>query len=186
MDYFSHNTFANHYKTAEFFFESAKLNSEGQFYHLVSCISFCAFSLEAYINHQGYIEQNEEWNEWDLDKHPCFKTKVKKLAEILHFDIDFNNDIFSIITPLFQFRDFIVHGRTEQVIKRVKKPQNNTKGAILNLSSYIDKFCTIKNAEVILKNTKEIMEQFNEQSQFDISKSRLFSLGNGSYAVKRT
>lgn len=186
MDYFNHNTFASHYKTAEFLFENAKANNEGQFYNLVSCISFCAFSLEAYINHQGFIEQNKEWEQWDSNEHPCFKTKVKRLAKLVNINVDFNSETFAIITPLFQFRDIIVHGRTEQVIKRVKKPQNNTRGAMLNLSSEIDKFCTIKNAEMILKSTRIIIEKFNEESKSKIARSRLFSLGNGSLAVQRT
>ena len=183
--YFNHNTFASHYKTAEFLFKNAKVSNEGQFYNLVSCISFCAFSLEAYINHQGFIEQNEEWEEWDSNNHPCFKTKIKRLSELIGFNVNFNSDAFTIITPLFQFRDIIVHGRTEQVVKRVKKTQNNTRGAMLNLSSEIDKFCTLKNAELILKSTRIIIEKFNEKSNFKIERCRLFSLGNGSLSVKR-
>lgn len=181
MDYFIHNTFATNYKTAESLFENAKTNNEGTFYNLVACISFCAFSLEAYINHQGSIEQNEEWERWDSKKRPCFKSKVKRLAKLVNMNVDFNNEPFKIITPLFQFRDLIVHGRTEHVIKKIKRPQNNRRSNILNLSSEIEKFCTIKKAEMILQSTRSIIEIFNEHSKSQIAKSRLFSLGNGSY-----
>ena len=185
MDYFTHNTFVSHYKTAKFLFKNAQSSNDGQFYNLVSCISFCAFSLESYINHQGFIEQGKKWIDWDEDMHPAFTEKIKKLAKIIHLDINFNDNLFSIITPLFQFRKVIVHGNTEQVIKNIRKPQNNTKASMLQLSSQIDKFSTLKNAEDILKKTKIIIEMFNENSKYKISNNRLFSLGNGSYPVKR-
>ena len=186
MDYFNHNTFASHYKTAEFLFENAKKDNEGQFYNLISCISFCAFSLEAYLNHQGFIEQEIEWKEWDKKEHPCIKIKIKRLSKLLNFNVDFNKDEFKIINPLFKFRDSIVHGRSEQVSKEVKKPQNNTRGAMVDLSSQIDKYCTIKNAEMILRNTRIIIEKFNEHSNNKIAISRLFSLGNGCFRVQKT
>lgn len=185
MDYFNHNTFATYYKTAEFLFENAKKSEEGQFYNLISSISFCAFSIEAYINHQGLIE-DKQWKEWDKNEHPTLKSKIKKLAKIIGFNIDLNDEVFSIITPLFKFRDIIVHGHTELVAKKVKNPQNNSNGALLNLSSNIENFCSIKNAENILNKTKKIILEINKHSTFKIAESRLFSLGNGSFQVKRT
>lgn len=186
MNYFIHNTFAIHYKSATFFLDNAISTEEGRFYNLLSSILFCALSLEAYLNHQGCIEIDEEWNKWDSEEKPNIKQKIKKLSEINKLELDFNTGPFSIIEPLFRFRTLVVHGRTETIKKNIKNPPNNSNGALKNLSSDIEKFCTIKNAQNISKYTKEIIEYINEMSKHKIAKSRLWSLGHGSFRVKIT
>ncbi len=186
MDYFTHNTYAINYKMASFFLENAASNEKGKQYNIVSSILFSAFSLESYLNNQGNIEFNEEWEKWDSEKKPSFKEKLLKLTNTYKITLDFNQEPYSIIHPLFDFRNSIVHGRTETIRKNVRKPSNNSNGALLNLASSTEKFSNIKNAEKILSCTKEIIENLNSHSKNKIAESRLLSIGNGTYQVKRS
>lgn len=183
MDYFIHKVFAINYKVALFHYEEAKKTEDGQFYNLMSSLLFCAFSLEAYLNHQGYSEEEDVWDQWDKEKKPSIKDKLARLSAIYTYKFDFNSCLYNDIILLFKFRDSIVHGRTEVISKKVVKPQNNRQGARNNLSSKIEKFCTLKNTEKMCRSVKEIIEDFNERSENKLPKHYLWSIGNGSYRV---
>lgn len=185
MDYLQHKIFAEHYKAAKLFFKNAELKNDGYYYNLVASNLFCALCFEAYLNHLGNIEI-QNWIAWDLQEKPNIKDKLSKISNKLNFKIDYTNKPYSIITPLFDYRNLVVHGKTQIVTKEIHNPQNNSKACMLTLSSDIEKFCTFNKTKINLKLIQEIIETLNEKSNSSLPKSRLWNLANGSYQIKST
>lgn len=185
MDYFIHKTFAIHYKSAVFFLDNAEQIEDGRFYNIMSSILFSALCVEAYLNHQGSVEFDKDWESWDSQNKPNIKMKFLKLSKLYSLELDFSKEPFSIIQPLFEFRTLLVHGRTQTIQKKVLRPQNNDRAAILNLSSDIEKFCKIKNAQNIIKCVKKIIETLNHNSISPAYNSCLFNIGNGGFHTKK-
>jgi len=183
MDYFQHNIFAEHYKSAKLFFKTAEFKNDGYYYNLVASNLFCALCFEAYLNHLGAIEIND-WEQWDLENKPNIKAKLLKISNKLNFKIDYRNKPYSIITPLFEYRTLVVHGKTKIVTKKIKTPPNNSKACMLNFASDMEKFCTFDKTKINLNSIHKIIETLNKKSNFSLSTNRLWSIGNGSYQIK--
>ena len=65
----------------------AEKTDEGQLYNLISCITFCAFTLEAYFNHLGAIK----YDDWLKEERRLSKIKkYKKFCKDLNISCDFN------------------------------------------------------------------------------------------------
>ena len=183
MDYFIYKSFAYNYKASTFFLKNAESSEEGRYYNILSSILFSALTLEAYINHQGSIDI-DKWGDWDKKKKPDIKQKLEKFSKSNNFEIDYTKKPYSSIYILFDIRNIISHGQTVTIKKKVRKPQNNSKAALKDLETNLEKQCTIKKAKEFNKRTKEIIEYLNKHSKNKIKKSLLWNLGGGSYQVK--
>lgn len=183
MDYFTYKSFAYNYKASTFFLKNSELSDAGRYYNILSSILFSALSLEAYINHQGSLDI-VNWEKWDKEEKPSIKQKLKKFSTFNDFKIDYTIEPYSSINILFDIRNVITHGQTITIKKKIKKPQNNSKAALKDLETDLEKQCTIKKAKEFNKRTKKIIELLNEHSINKIKKSHLWNLGGGSYQVK--
>ncbi|WP_072679611.1 hypothetical protein [Arcobacter sp. LA11] len=184
MDYFTYKSFAYNFKASSFFLKNAETSKEGAYYNRLSSLLFSALTLESYINHKGY-EECTDWEKWDKEQKPSIKNKIKKLYTIYSKDVNFNDKPFSTINILFKIRDEIVHGRTYIISKKIKNPPNNSKAAQSNVESTIERYCKIKKVKKFNKDIQSIIEMINEDSNNKVSKSKLWSLGGGSFQVKR-
>ena len=183
MDYFIYKSFAYNYKASTFFLKNAESSEEGSYYNILSSILFSALTLEAYVNHQGSIDINN-WKDWDKKKKPTIKQKLEKFSEFNNFKIDYNANPYSVIDILFEIRNIVSHGQTITIKKKVRKAQNNSKAALKDLETMLEKQCTIEKAKKFNKKTKKIIESLNEHSKNEIKKSLLWNLGGGSYQIK--
>lgn len=172
LDFFTYNTYAENMKAAEHFLAMAKEHDLGQRWNLVAAVAFSAFSIEAFVNHVGE-QQDEYWRTWDKQNHPNSEAKLEKLG------IALDEKLKSQYTELFQLRDMIVHGRTITVKKKVRKPQNNLKGAMINLSSEFESRATLEKVSKLVSGAKEIIKSIND-STLILSNHKLWSIGGGS------
>ena len=171
MDHFTYNTYAENMKAAEHFMSTAQEDSLGQRWNLVAAVAFSAFSIEAFINHVGEL-QIENWREWDSSIRPNTEAKLERLQVSLSKSSKVN------FTELFQLRDMIAHGRTITISKNVRKPQNNLKGAINNLSSEFESRTTLVKVAALVSAAKEIIEFINSVT-LCLGQHKLWSIGNG-------
>ena len=176
MDYLSKNTYAENIKAAEHFVKMANEHDLGQRWNIVAAIAFCAFSIEAYLNQVGEAIEGDTWIDWDKDDHPSPR---KKLDRLVSEKLDFASEPFSEFSEIFQLRDIVAHGRPIIIKKVVRKPQNNLKGAMNNLSSEFELRTTLKKVNRIIDNTKHIILSINGITMKK-TESELWSIGNGS------
>ncbi|MBQ0797802.1 MAG: hypothetical protein KBT63_00860 [Porticoccaceae bacterium] len=172
MDYFTYNTYAENIKAAEHFVSMAQEHSLGQRWNLVAAVAFSAFSIEAFINHVGK-EQDDDWHEWDKIDRPNYEQKLKKL------NVNLNGELKHHFAELFQLRDMIAHGRTISVSKKVRKPQNNLKCAMGNLSSEFESRTTLSKVNILVAEAKNVIAFINTET-ICLDKNKLWSIGNGS------
>ena len=68
------NTFAYMFVGAKAMLNQAERDQNGQLYNLVSCLIYCAFTIEAYLNHLGQLKHND----WDRKERSLSKLKKFK------------------------------------------------------------------------------------------------------------
>jgi len=176
MDYLSKNTYAENIKAAEHFLSMANKHDLGRRWNIIATITFCAFSIEAYLNHVGETTAGDEWVQWDKDTHPSPRNKLNRL---IPKELKFNHMQLSMFSEIFKLRDMVAHGRNILTKKVVKRPQNNLKGAMNNLSSRFEARTTLKKVNEILVNTKDIILVINNVT-IKKTKTKLWSIESGS------
>ena len=180
MDCLKTKTYAMFRKAAKFALLNAKESEEGRLWNCMFCVSYSAFALEAYLNHLG-AELLPGWEAWDTSNRPNIHKKLSRIAGDIGKKIDYSVAPYNQINGLFEIRDAIVHGRTYSDPKKVRKPQNNAKGAMINLSSEVERYCTLNNTEAVFEAVENIIEGLNSDS-LKLSQDRLWSIaGEGSF-----
>lgn len=171
-------TYAYLRKAAVDALEKAKSIEEGSFYQLMSCLVFSAFAVEAYLNHVGE-RKIQYWGE--IEKiEPMAKLKV--LYSHLNLQFDPSKRPIQTIRQLFKFRNFMAHGRTENLMGSgtLNKPAPDP-GENLVETDW-EKFCNKQEAERAIEDVKEVLETLCVAAGFD--KSMLYSLGSASRVVQ--
>jgi hypothetical protein len=154
------NTFAYMFIGAKAMLEQAEREQDGQLYNLVSCLIYCAFTIEAYLNHLGQLK-NDDWDKKERAL-PKFK-KFKILCSKANIEPDFNRRPYSTLHELFKFRDKIAHGKTstESVKKEVDLPGESLR---FKTESEWQEFSTIENAKRAIEDTEELVKELHEKS----------------------
>ncbi len=97
---------------ANMFLEKAEEKEDGRTYNLMASMLFCAFAIESYLTHLIQILMEKDWTHFDR-LNP--KGKLKLLEKSLNLKIDYSNSPFTTFVDIFQYRNKLVHGKTETV-----------------------------------------------------------------------
>jgi hypothetical protein len=97
--------------TARHLLEMAEENETGRLLNLRAAMVFMAFTFEAYLNHVG----DEEIPFWEEIEMISWKKKLKLIGKHLNHPFDLSRRPMQGIADLFQFRDYLAHGRTEKL-----------------------------------------------------------------------
>jgi len=116
------NTYMYLYKTAKINLEELESSESGSFYKIITCITFCAFTLEAYMNHIGHGNCNF-WNEVEKNK-PLEKLKI--LYSIFELEFDKSSRPIQSIIEMYKYRNLLAHGKTETNIDVTRSNQEVT------------------------------------------------------------
>ncbi len=82
----------------------------GQKYYAMQSMVFCAFAIEAFLNHLG----NEKLQSWDsLERKLSPEGKLDLLLELNGSVIDKGTRPFQTFKEMMTFRNMMAHGRTE-------------------------------------------------------------------------
>ncbi|NDV28673.1 hypothetical protein [Desulfovibrio sp. JC010] len=153
------NTFAYMFIGAKQMLEQAQASDVGALYNRISCIVFCAFTLEAYFNHFGAL-RDKKWNKIERNI-PKFK-KYEKFCNQLNLEVNFDVAPYSTIKEIFSFRDTMAHGKTtiEDVTKDVCVPNEQINRFTLGASW--EEYATKENAQKAIKHTQKIIVELHQ------------------------
>ena len=140
------------FESASIAIQQAENSEENQFHNCLTAILFSAFCIEAYLHHIGG-KYFEDWEKFERKLEP--KKKLLHIADKhMNFRPDFSRRPFQSFSEIFDFRNTLVHGKT-QVLEHDTK-QEITEEPIPPLADW-EKFCTIKRAKKLYGDTEEII-----------------------------
>ena len=174
MDYTSYNHFLL-LKTSETFLEHARTHKEGSFYYCLGSIVFCAFAIEAFINHCGIFKEGDNWKE---QNNKGRWITIEEKLQTLGVELKNHKDKFYKIRDI---RHYISHGRPDtKIYEKIKKD--------IDIQDYMqtdfEKQIKLVLAEDMFKFTKEFMKHINIESKCGFSNIEIFHIageGGGSY-----
>jgi len=173
------NTFAYMFVGAKAMLEQAERDPNGQLYNLVSCLIYCAFTVEAYLNHLGQLKHDD----WDKIERSLPKLKkYKKFCADTGVKPDFSQRPYSTLIELFAFRDKMAHGKTttEHVEKEVNLPDTSTR---FTTENEWQEFSSLENARRAIKDTEDLVKELHTNSGH--SDNPFNYLGGGMFGIQR-
>lgn len=172
------NTFGYMFIGAKYFLKSAQEDAYGQFYNLISCLIFSAFTLEAYFNHLGKL-RNKDWDKVER-KIPKAK-KYKIFTEQLGVKIKLDQRPYSSILELFQFRDTMAHGKSsvEYVCQEMELPL--TPPFHFDIGPDWKKYASLENAEKCIEDVTLIIKELHSKAGYHGDPFN--DLGSGLYST---
>lgn len=174
------NTFAYMRIGAKQMLEQATQTEIGQLYNIISCLTFSAFMLEAYLNHFGKL-RDENWNE--IERNYSKLRKYEHFCQECGLKYDLNKRPYSTMIELFTFRDCMAHGKSS--IDYIKKeiefdsemPNRFTVGPEWK------EYATLENAEKAIQDIEAIILELHAAGNFT---GNVFNdLGGGIFGVHR-
>lgn len=139
----------------------AESEIEGSFYEYIVSIVFDAFCIESYLNHLG-VKKLLVHNFIDFEQ----KSPNEKLMEIsreLNILIDKRTLPFCHFDTIFDFRDSIVHAKTD-TINTFKVKIDDKTGLPRFPKSKIEVMATLKNAKKFFESTTNMVVFLNEEA----------------------
>ncbi len=172
------NTFCYMYVGAKHMLKQANESEDGQLYNIISCITYCAFTLEAYFNHLG-SERNSEWNE--IERNIPKSKKYELFCKSLGLKYDLSEKPYKTMTEVFSYRDQMAHGKT--TIDIIGK---SIEGDVDDLNSFPvgpdwKEYSTIDNANAALSDIKSIILELHNAAGF--TNDPFLSSGMGFYRI---
>jgi hypothetical protein len=121
-------------------------------------MTFCAFSIEAYLNHLG----SELIHDWDtIERKINHREKIKKIFNALNREYDETQKPFCYINNIYYYRNEIVHANTRKFTEKKKIGQNGIPD--MPLSEW-ETMTNLDRAAKFLKDTKDIIVALSELS----------------------
>ena len=136
----------------------AEHDEEGQFFDCLSCITFCALTLEAFFNHIGnqYVRH---WSRIERKLNPS--EKLDLLADELGISIKRDDVPFNDFKRLFWFRDFTAHGKT--VTEQITETHKLMPGQMTPTGKTAwERECTLGNAKRHYESTRQMVEYLHQ------------------------
>ena len=153
-------------------FEVAKTDRTGSNYDRVSAALFCAFAVEAHLNHIG----ESQWPFWGAIDRLSWKSKLLLIADKLSLKADFGCRPFSTLIELFDFRNHLAHGRNQT--DEVSYQYRNDEDDFTNTDpKWLMRYWSDAAIERNLTDVQQVMELFLEKAGFD--KGTLALMGDG-------
>jgi hypothetical protein len=145
--------------------DSAINSKKGSYLNLIASAVFSAFTIEAYLNHLG----EEIIPFWPIVERSLGPSdKLELIAMQLRKHINYGRRPFRSFKPIFQFRNFLAHGRTEHLTE--KGVQYLSDGDIPKLpKTKWQNQITEKNIRQYFDDTKEMIEYLHNASGLEFN-----------------
>ena len=114
-------TYAEHWATGGCLLDRAAQEKKGSYHQYLACITFTAFTLEAFLNHIGE-ELFESWRD-DLEQINV-KGKIRIISDKLGLKVDYGDTPWQVVPELVAFRNKVAHGKNERLFEEVMMPLN--------------------------------------------------------------
>ncbi|GAA3990598.1 hypothetical protein GCM10022279_12160 [Comamonas faecalis] len=173
-------TFVYTHIGAKHMLELAERTSEGQLYTLTSALIYCAFTLEAYLNHLGKL-RHSDWDE--IERRRSKRQKFETFARSANLEFDYARRPYVTLVQLFAFRDRMAHGKT--VTEDVSMLIDADVPRLPQIVSESDwkAFATIENARHAIEDVEMLVRELHAACGY---KDNPFGrMGGGIYGVVR-
>lgn len=120
----------------------------GTFYDAMNCLTFCALSVEAAVNHVG-AKAIGHWSHFE--KKLSTREKIVLLADTSKCTFDFGGNPFNYFRRLQEFRNALAHGKTQTI----DHPSANN---IADVRPDWMKMCTLEEAEQGIRFSRSMIE----------------------------
>ena len=173
------NKFAYIHIGAKHMLNQAEDSDEGQLYNLIGCLTFSAFTLEAYFNHFGKLK-NPDWNKIERDYSK--RKKYEHFCSECDVTYDFKVRPYSTILELFNFRDTMAHGKsTEDSIEKLVKvnPQHPNR---FNVGPEWMEYATLENAHKAITDVEKIIKELHRAGGYEDNPFN--NLGGGIFGIQ--
>jgi hypothetical protein len=90
-------------------YKAAEAVEEGRYLHCQAAVVFCAFALEAYLNHIG-VRRVKSWDL--LERKLSWREKLDFIGRELSTTFDRGRQPFQAMVGAFAFRDRLAHGKS--------------------------------------------------------------------------
>jgi len=144
-------------------FEDARKNKNDCFYLYLASMVFCAFSIEAFLNHLGKNKITPNWDE--IEKNQCINEKLALACKNIGYVLNKQEKPFNFFNTIFDFRDEIVHGKTEIISNKVKFIKENNR--FLLPKAKWESMVTQQMCEKFINQTKNMIEILSKKSNLD-------------------
>jgi len=152
-------TFAELSHAADILMQTAREYQRGNLYTALSSLLLRAFTFEAYLNHLG----ERHLNLWDARKHLRWLEKFNKICQRLNFTPDESARPYSMLRPLFKFRNLMAHGKSE-TINEEREVNSQDADRYFWPSTEWEKFCTFENVERAKQDITAIIIELHKQA----------------------
>jgi hypothetical protein len=151
-------TYVELHHCAEWSIKQADPSGAGSFYNAMSAMIFCAFCIEAYLNHVG----SELFDYWEdhLDRLGPMG-KLRLVCEKLEVDADFSRMPFQAASVLFRYRDALAHGKTK-TIEKESHHEILTPGWVRDLATDWENQTRIEEARKLFNATEAMITEIHK------------------------
>ena len=162
-------TYAEHWATAGCLLDRAEREKKGSYHQYLACITFTAFTLEAFLNHIGE-ELFESWRD-DLEQTNV-RGKIRIIADKVGLKVDWGETLWQGVAEIIAFRNKVAHGKNERLFEELDLPLDKYDEHLnVFLKSDWQKVATMDNA----KRLKEVVA--------DVCLKIWVASGNSEYAL---
>jgi len=135
---------------------------------------YCAFTMEAFLNHIGSLLL-KTWDKSEIWYKP--KQKLKCISENLEITFDLSKRPFQTFNDLFVYRNWLVHGKTEEV----HEPTiiETSIGPDFDFESEWEKWTNYKTAKRFNEDTCKMMNELYHVKRLE--SSGMWNLGGAQY-----
>ena len=146
-------TYAEHWATAGCLLDRAEREKKGSYHQYLACITFTAFTLEAFLNHIGE-ELFESWRD-DLEQTNV-RGKIRIIADKVGLKVDWGETLWQGVAEIIAFRNKVAHGKNERLFEELDLPLDKYDEHLnVFLKSDWQKVATMDNA----KRLKEVVAE---------------------------
>ncbi len=145
--------YAEHWHTANSLLDKARSEKKGSYHQYLACITFVAFTLEAFLNHIG----EELFKSWvDLEQINV-RGKIRIITDKLNINVDYGAMPWQIVPELVAFRNKVAHGKNERLFEEVILPRDKYDDYLNKwLKSDWQKTATLEGSEKFVKHVEDL------------------------------
>lgn len=159
--------------------EHAEASEDGRTYDCMATILFCAFTLEAYLNHLGKVKI-PSWEKIERKLGP--KEKLYLLIDVMKHAVDESRRPYQTLKDMFRLRDALAHGKTEEFsysgIQRLAPDERPRDPEVFWLT-----YCSLENARRCVEDTRRIMSELHQSAGLQGEPFRGLEVGETSASV---
>ncbi len=161
------NTYAEMWHCSRVLLLKAKADREGSTWTLMASLTFCAFAIEAFLNHLG-DKKLACWKEIERSLSP--PRKLALLCEHIDHRLDYGVRPAQTIRNLFSFRDQIAHGKDIK-LKSASQVRATDDEIEALAKEFVEPewqaFCTIENAERAREDAEALIRSLHEKAELE-------------------